>query len=243
MLHPTSRVRHVPQDEDGPRPEHVQLGDSVADLPSPTSVPAPPIPSERDLMTTYDVSRATVRRAIDSLVVGGLLDRIPARAPSSPDRAWRPTCTSRRSPTTCAPRPASLDPAHARRRGASARGGGPGPAARRPRHCVAHRPVPARRRPADGARAGVVPVPPLPDLDTPDLTGSLYTRFASRLGPGRSTPPGRPCRARGSRARRPVASRRPSTPRSSSSGASPARGDDRWSTSSRATAATATSST
>ena len=34
------------------------------------------IPSERELMTTYDVSRATVRKAIDSLVADGLLQRI-----------------------------------------------------------------------------------------------------------------------------------------------------------------------
>lgn len=31
------------------------------------------IPSERELMATYDVSRATVRKAIDTLVVSGLL--------------------------------------------------------------------------------------------------------------------------------------------------------------------------
>jgi GntR family transcriptional regulator len=34
------------------------------------------IPSERELMTTYNVSRATVRRAIESLVADGLLHRI-----------------------------------------------------------------------------------------------------------------------------------------------------------------------
>jgi GntR family transcriptional regulator len=33
------------------------------------------IPSERELMATYDVSRATVRKAIDTLVVSGLLSR------------------------------------------------------------------------------------------------------------------------------------------------------------------------
>jgi len=34
------------------------------------------IPSERELMTTYDVSRSTVRKAIESLIADGLLHRI-----------------------------------------------------------------------------------------------------------------------------------------------------------------------
>jgi GntR family transcriptional regulator len=37
------------------------------------------IPSERELMSTYDVSRATVRKAIDSLVSDGLLTRIQGK--------------------------------------------------------------------------------------------------------------------------------------------------------------------
>src|SRR3954465_8678849 len=53
---------------DGPRPKHAQLSDALADLAVQELGPDAAIPSERDLMTSYDVSRATVRKAIDSLV-------------------------------------------------------------------------------------------------------------------------------------------------------------------------------
>ncbi len=61
---------------DGPRPKHAQLSDVLADLAVHELGPDAAIPSERELMTTYDVSRATVRKAIDSLVADGLLHRI-----------------------------------------------------------------------------------------------------------------------------------------------------------------------
>src|SRR4029079_10240925 len=61
---------------DGPRPKHAQLSDVLADLAAHRLGPDAAIPSERELMTTYDVSRATVRKAIDSLVDDGLLHRI-----------------------------------------------------------------------------------------------------------------------------------------------------------------------
>lgn len=61
---------------DGPRPKHVQLSAALADLATRELGPDAAIPSERELMTTYDVSRATVRKAIDSLVADGLLRRI-----------------------------------------------------------------------------------------------------------------------------------------------------------------------
>ncbi|MBN9104169.1 MAG: GntR family transcriptional regulator [Propionibacteriaceae bacterium] len=57
---------------DGPQPKHQQLRDQLVAM----VVPGQAIPSERDLMTTYGVSRATVRRAIDGLVADGLLQRI-----------------------------------------------------------------------------------------------------------------------------------------------------------------------
>lgn len=60
----------------GPRPKHAQLSDVLADLAVQELGPDAAIPSERELMTTYDVSRATVRKAIDSLVTDGLLTRI-----------------------------------------------------------------------------------------------------------------------------------------------------------------------
>ena len=59
----------------GPRPKHAQLRDRLADLATELG-PDAGIPSERELMTTYGVSRATVRRAIESLIADGLLERV-----------------------------------------------------------------------------------------------------------------------------------------------------------------------
>lgn len=61
---------------DGPMPKHVQLRDVLSDLAANELSPDEVIPSERELMATYGVSRATVRKAVDSLVVDGLLQRI-----------------------------------------------------------------------------------------------------------------------------------------------------------------------
>ncbi len=60
---------------DGPRPKHAQLRDALVELAA-TEGPDVAIPSERDLMAAYAVSRATVRKAIDGLVADGLLQRI-----------------------------------------------------------------------------------------------------------------------------------------------------------------------
>lgn len=64
---------------DGPRPKHAQLSDALAELARDRLGPDAAIPSERELMATYDVSRATVRRAIESLVAVGLLCRIQGK--------------------------------------------------------------------------------------------------------------------------------------------------------------------
>ena len=64
---------------DGPRPKHAQLRDALAELAVTELAPDTAIPSERELMATYDVSRATVRKAIDGLVADGLLQRIHGR--------------------------------------------------------------------------------------------------------------------------------------------------------------------
>jgi GntR family transcriptional regulator len=61
---------------DGPRPKHAQLSDKLTELSVKELGPDAAIPSERELMSTYNVSRATVRRAIESLVADGLLHRI-----------------------------------------------------------------------------------------------------------------------------------------------------------------------
>ena len=82
----TSPVEHLSRGSswsrivgDGPRPKHAQLRDALAELATTELAPDTAIPSERELMTTYDVSRATVRKAIDALVVDGLLHRIHGR--------------------------------------------------------------------------------------------------------------------------------------------------------------------
>lgn len=56
---------------EGPRPKHLQLRELLVGM----VVPGQAIPSERELMATYGVSRATVRKAIDGLVADGLLQR------------------------------------------------------------------------------------------------------------------------------------------------------------------------
>jgi GntR family transcriptional regulator len=61
---------------DGPRPKHAQLSDVLAELAARDLGPDAAIPSERELMTTYDVSRATVRKSIETLIADGLLHRI-----------------------------------------------------------------------------------------------------------------------------------------------------------------------
>lgn len=59
----------------GSRPKHAQLRERLAELASALG-PEAAIPSERDLMTTHDVSRSTVRKAIESLIADGLLHRV-----------------------------------------------------------------------------------------------------------------------------------------------------------------------
>jgi GntR family transcriptional regulator len=60
----------------GPRSKHVQLRDALAELAVRELGPDEAIPSERVLMTTYGVSRSTVRKSIDGLVADGLLHRV-----------------------------------------------------------------------------------------------------------------------------------------------------------------------
>jgi GntR family transcriptional regulator len=60
----------------GPRSKHVQLRDALAELAVRELGPDAAIPSERVLMSTYGVSRSTVRKSIDSLVSDGLLHRV-----------------------------------------------------------------------------------------------------------------------------------------------------------------------
>ncbi len=63
----------------GPQPKHAQLRDALAELAATELGPDAALPSERELMTTYDVSRDTVRKAINALVADGLLTRVHGR--------------------------------------------------------------------------------------------------------------------------------------------------------------------
>ncbi|WP_367650633.1 GntR family transcriptional regulator [Nocardioides sp. zg-1308] len=167
--------------DQGPRPKHAQLSDVLADLATRELGPDTAIPSERDLMATYDVSRATVRKAVDSLVAGGLLHRIQGKgtfvarprvesrlhlASFSDDMRRRGLAPSTRLMLVDEERPPS-DVAATLRLGAT------GTAWRID-----------RVRLADGQpmaiEQGWYPRSLLPDLDTEDLTGSLYTLFSQR---------------------------------------------------------------
>lgn len=61
---------------DGPQPKHSQLSAVLARMAAEELGPGSMIPSERSLMSTYGVSRATVRRAVEALIVDGLLQRV-----------------------------------------------------------------------------------------------------------------------------------------------------------------------
>lgn len=58
--------------QEGPEPKYAQLRDHIAEI----SVPGKLIPSERDLMERFGVSRGTVRKAVDELVALGALKRV-----------------------------------------------------------------------------------------------------------------------------------------------------------------------
>ena len=64
---------------DGAEPKHVQLRAVLATIAATELAPDSAIPSERELMDTYAVSRATVRRAIESLISEGVLRRVQGK--------------------------------------------------------------------------------------------------------------------------------------------------------------------
>ena len=169
--------------DDGPRPKHAQLSDALADLAVNQLGPDAAIPSERELMTTYDVSRATVRRAIESLVADGLLQRIQGKgtfvakprvesrlhlASFSQDMSSRGLAPSTRLMRVEEEQP----PAEVAR---ALRLGGRDLAWRIDRVRLADEKPMALEQ-------GWYPRSVLPGLDTENLTGSLYTLFATRYG-------------------------------------------------------------
>jgi GntR family transcriptional regulator len=70
QLPPSDRVIN------GPTPKHAQLREILRRTVERELPPGSPIPSERDLAETYQVSRLTVRSAIGKLVEEGLLSRV-----------------------------------------------------------------------------------------------------------------------------------------------------------------------
>ncbi len=58
--------------------KHVQVREYVQQLLE-GAKPGTPCPSERELVQRFGVARMTVRQAIDTLVVAGLLERVPGR--------------------------------------------------------------------------------------------------------------------------------------------------------------------
>jgi GntR family transcriptional regulator len=166
----------------GPRPKHAQLSDALADLAVNVLGPDGAIPSERELMTSFGVSRATVRKAIDSLVADGLLHRIHGKGTF----VSRPRLESRLHLASF-----SQD---MRRRGLIPSTSLLGVELDRPPADVAKALRLAdedawridRVRLADGqpiaVENGWYPQRPLPGLDRQDLSGSLYELFARTYG-------------------------------------------------------------
>ncbi len=163
----------------GVQPKHAQLRERIVEL----AVPGHAIPSERDLMSRYGVSRATVRRAIDGLVADGLLQRIHglgtfAVRPRVESQLHLASFTQdmRRRGLTPTTRVLSVGREKPPRAAAEALAVAPGETAWRIR----------RLRYADGVSmaledgwySGVL----LPDLDQQDVSGSLYELFSRVYG-------------------------------------------------------------
>lgn len=173
-------------------PKHAQLRDLLSDLAAHELGPDAPIPSERALMATYGVSRATVRKAIDGLVSDGLLVRAHGRgtfvarprlesrlhlASFSQDMRRRGLVPS----TVLVGISAETPPAEvAAALGLPAEAGDSAEA----QPSLAWRID--RIRLADGhpiaMESGWYPHQPLPGLDRRDLTGSLYELFSNEYG-------------------------------------------------------------
>jgi GntR family transcriptional regulator len=168
---------------EGPRPKHAQLSDVLADLATRELGPDAAIPSERELMAAYDVSRATVRKAIESLIADGLLHRIHGKGTfvATPRLESRLHLASfsqdmRRRGLTPSTRLLRIELDEPAADVAEALGLGADRAAWRL----------DRVRLADGEpialENGWYPRALLPDLDRHDLSGSLYELFAGVYG-------------------------------------------------------------
>lgn len=173
----------APAISEGPQPKHLQLTSLLTSLVTERLGPGAAIPSERELMATYAVSRATVRRSVESLVNDGLLERVHGKGTF----VARPRLESqlhlasfsqdmRRRGLTPSTRLLALEAARPPVEVAAALGLRRGSLAWRLE----------RVRLADGRpialEEGWYPRAALPDLDRRDLSGSLYEVFASDYG-------------------------------------------------------------
>jgi GntR family transcriptional regulator len=168
---------------DGPRPKHAQLSDLLAAHARDSLGPGAAIPSERELMTSYGLSRATVRKAIESLISGGLLERVQGKGtfvaqPRLESQLHLASFSQdmRRRGLTPSTRMLSLDcerPPHDVARALGMRTTALAWRLQRVR-LADDRPV--------AVEDGWYPRSLFSDLDTHDLSGSLYSVFAETYG-------------------------------------------------------------
>ena len=166
---------------EGPVPKHAQLRAILLDLVAERLGPDAPVPSERDLMARYGVSRATVREAIGALVNEGRLYRIHGKGTFVARE--RVTSQLHLASFTEDMKRRGLDPATLVR---SAALRAPDPAVRA---ALSLGPDDEAWRLERLRLAGGVPMalevgwlPALPGLAGQDLSGSLYALLAARYG-------------------------------------------------------------
>jgi GntR family transcriptional regulator len=168
---------------EGPVPKHRQLREILLELITEELVPGSPVPSERELVQRYGVSRATVREAIGQLAQEGRLDRVHGKgtfvaSPRVESQLHLASFTEdmRRRGLTPATVVLAAEVAEAPAGAAAALRLGPGEPAYRLE----------RLRLADGLPIALeeswLPVEPLPGLLDHDLAGSVYSLLAGPYG-------------------------------------------------------------